>query len=362
MKLRTLVCLALLAPAGALADSAVTKERTVHKIVDGVYMIRHPDAPDTFPQSNTTVVIGSKAVLVVDSCYMPSDAKKDIAQIRQWTKLPVKYLVNTHWHFDHTMGNGVYAAEFPGISIIAHRETRNHMIGYNPGWFERYPKRTVELRAQLDSGKDAEGKPLAADLKAELAKVVPKRALVEREFKALVDRVPDVGFDDELDLDLGGREVQLKFLGRGNTSGDIVLWLPKEKVLAAGDLVDHPVPYLGSGYPREQIETLKRLTQLDFTTLVPGHGELLPGDRARAFIALESEFISEMRAKVSAEIYRIGGGFRNIDKVREGVMKSIDVAGWRKKFIGDDEDSKDYFDTFSLPGAFNGSFAELFGR
>ena len=71
---------------------------------------------DEFPQGNTTGVIGQKAVLVVDSCYLPSEARKDIAQIRQWTKLPVKYLVNTHWHYDHTIGNGAYAEAFPILS------------------------------------------------------------------------------------------------------------------------------------------------------------------------------------------------------------------------------------------------------
>src|SRR3954463_8284217 len=86
------------------ADSIATHARTVTKLADGVYEIRHPDAPDTFPQSNTTVIIGDNEVLVVDSTYLPSAAKEDIAQIKQWTNKPVRYLLNTHWHFDHTMG------------------------------------------------------------------------------------------------------------------------------------------------------------------------------------------------------------------------------------------------------------------
>ena len=61
---------------------------------------------------------------------------------------------------------------------------------------------------------------------------------------------PTLAFDRELDLDLGGREVRILHLGRGNTAGDAVVYLPREKILAAGDLLDHPVPYLGGGYPR----------------------------------------------------------------------------------------------------------------
>src|SRR3954469_18982000 len=86
------------------ADSTETKERTTSKLADGIYEIRHPDAPDSFPQSNTTVIIGEKSVLVVDSCLLPSTTRQDIEQIRKWTDKPVTYLLNTHWHFDHTLG------------------------------------------------------------------------------------------------------------------------------------------------------------------------------------------------------------------------------------------------------------------
>lgn len=89
--------------------------------------------------------------------------------------------------------------------------------------------------------------------------------------------MPEVTFDHELHIDLGNREVQLKYLGRGNTVGDAIAYLPKEKLLIAGDLVDSPVPYLYGGYPLEQIDTLKKMAALDFDTLVPGHGEVLRG-------------------------------------------------------------------------------------
>src|SRR5215213_3722212 len=126
---------------GSNFDSGKTLERTVTKLAEGIYTIRHKDAPDTFPQGNTTVIIGDREVLVVDSCYLPSSAREDIAQIKQWTNKPVRYLVNTHWHFDHTMGNGVYWEAFSPLAIIAHAETAKQITGYNPGWFERFPRR-----------------------------------------------------------------------------------------------------------------------------------------------------------------------------------------------------------------------------
>jgi cyclase len=90
-----------------------------------------------------------------------------------------------------------------------------------------------------------------------------------------------------LDLDLGGRIVELKFLGRGNTNGDGVAYLPNEKILATGDLVDHPVPYLRGGFPAEQIATLEKLKAIDAETLVPGHGDVLHG---KEYVQLEIDF------------------------------------------------------------------------
>ena len=121
----SILCLGILCTVAFSADSVKSLERSFEKLAEGVYTIRHKDSPDTFPQGNTTVIIGDREVLVVDSCYLPSSAKEDIAQIKQWTNKPIRYLVNTHWHYDHTMGNGVYWEAFPSFSIIAHAKPPN---------------------------------------------------------------------------------------------------------------------------------------------------------------------------------------------------------------------------------------------
>lgn len=343
------------------ADSATTKQRTVTKLAEGIYEIRHPDAPDQFPQSNTTVIIGERDVLVVDSCYLPSAAREDIAQIRKWTSKPVRYLVNTHWHFDHTMGNRAYADAFPAISIIAQAETRKHMAGYNPGWFDRYPKRTLQFREQLASGKDERGNPLTDAQRKQFAEILPGRDPVAAEFKALapVDRLPDTTFVEELDLDLGNRPVQLKFLGRGNTTGDAVVYLPKDKILITGDLLDHPVPYLGGGFPFDQVQTLRRMAQLDAQIIVPGHGDVL---RDKVFLNDLIEFLETVTAEVDRQVYLVGNGFRNLEKVRAAVEQNVDVAKWRQKFAGTDKDDVEFFDTFSWPGVVTAAHAQIAGR
>src|SRR6185369_8115055 len=97
-------------------------------------------------------------VLVVDSCYLPSTAEEDIAQIRQWTSKPVRYLLNTHWHNDHVQGNAAYADAFPGIAVIAHAETAKLMALRVNSYLSEYPHRMEEFQKELDTGKNEDGK------------------------------------------------------------------------------------------------------------------------------------------------------------------------------------------------------------
>lgn len=343
-------------------DSVATHARSVTQIARGVYVIRHEDAPDTFPQSNTLVVSGDRETLAVDSTYLPSSAKKDIAQIRKWTKLPVRYLINTHWHYDHTMGNGAYRDAFPGLSVVAHVETQRQIAGYNPQWFAKFPERANTFKKRLEAGKDVDGRPYTegeiAELKAALAGVEPVWAEF-RELAARRDLAPTMAFDRELRLDLGGREVRVMHLGRGNTAGDAVVYLPREKVLAAGDLLDHPVPYLGGGYPVELLATLESMARLDVDTIVPGHGTVLHG---KAYLEQVTAFLRDVIGAVDTEIHRQGSGPRNLEAVRKAVEQKVDVAAWRQRFAGDDREARDFFDSFSFSGLVTATYAELWPR
>jgi glyoxylase-like metal-dependent hydrolase (beta-lactamase superfamily II) len=352
---------AALLAAPARADSVDSTARSVVELAPGVYSIRHADAPDAFPQGNTTVVVGERDVLVVDSCYLPSSAREDVAQIRSWTSKPVRYLVNTHWHYDHTMGNGVYWAAFPGLDIVAHSETARRSRDYNPGWFARFPRRAELFRKILADGKDPDGQPLTEDGKGVYAQALRGLEPVQAEFSTLTDRTPNVTFDRALTLDLGGRTVELRFLGRGNTAGDTIVYLPREKIHVAGDLVVHPVPYMFSGFPSEYVATLQALEQLDYDVLVPGHGEVLRGPRAHAFVDALGRFTSAVIVAVEQQVAVVGNGQRNLEPVREAVRQAFDVAPWRDLFAGDDRTNREFFDT-TYAGLITAAHAEIWGK
>jgi cyclase len=352
----------LMCAAPSAADSVNTRERGVTEVAQGVYVIRHPDDPTGFPNGNTTVIVGEREVLVVDSCYLPSEARKDVEQIRRWTDKPVRYLVNTHWHGDHQMGNYIYGEAFPQLAVVAHVETQKQIEGYTSSFIGRYQKSTADVRQRLETGKAEDGKPLTEEARKELQKNLAGRELVLAEFRDFRMRVPNLTFDQELNIDLGNREVQIKFLGRGNTRGDAVAYLPKERLLIAGDLLAHPVPYLGGGFPFELVKTLRRMSQLDAQTIIPGHGEVLRGAYARNYLQQVIDFVQAVVAQVSVEVYRRGNGPRNLEAVREAVLKAVEVEAWRQKFAGDDKENREFFDGFSMPGLVTAAYREAWGN
>jgi len=344
--LNSVIALAsLVIPLGLPADSVGAGQRVVTKLADGVYDIQHKDAPDHFPQGNSVVIIGGDGVLVVDSCYLPSSAREDITQIRQWTNKPVRYLLNTHWHNDHNQGNAAYAEAFPGLAIISQTETAKLMALRVPTYAAEYPHRMEKFQHQLDTGMDPNGKPLTEDQKQDLKNAVAGgRAAsdaISAEFANLNFRGPNVTFDHELDLNLGNREVQLKFLGRGNTVGDAIAYLPKEKIVIAGDLVDSPVPYLSGGFPTEEVATLKRLEAMDFDTLVPGHGGVLKG---KAFVQQEIDLIDAVIKAMNQEIARTSDDpHTRFEEIKKAVEQKVDMKSWSEKFAGNDPSDKDFF-------------------
>jgi len=323
-------------PASAPAASVLTRERTVTRVADGVYVIRHRDGPDTNPQGNTTVVVGSKGVLVVDSGYLPSSAREDIAQIRRWTRAPVRWLVNTHWHPDHIRGNEAYSRAFPGVDIIAQERTPELERGFDEPNLVRYRARVTALRRTLESGRKEDGSALTDTERAEAAATLEGRSRVMREFERYVPVYPNVTFADHLTLDLGGRTARVERLGAGHTVGDAIVVLPEEKIVIAGDLVAHPVPYFFAGYPYDEIESLEQLLRLEARVLVPGHGAV---QYDMAFVHETLALLRDVRDQVVAEVRRRG----SLSAKLEDVRKAVDFHGAEERFAGRDPDNLEFF-------------------
>jgi glyoxylase-like metal-dependent hydrolase (beta-lactamase superfamily II) len=344
------------------AEVVETDEHILTKIAEDVYTIRHKRAAQIGALSgNTTVIIGDRDVLVVDSCLLASIARSDIALIRKWTTKPVRYLVNTHWHGDHTWGNGQYEETFPGLTIIAHTETARQMQGYLPNFLERNVKGSEEIKRVLESGKTESGIPLTEEQRKQLQEDIPRAESRAQEYKTMVTRLPNLTFDQELTLNLGNREVQIKHLGRGNTAGDAILYLPHEKVVIAGDLLVYPSPFLIGGFPSEWSKTLQRIANLEPATIVPGHGAVLSGDDAKNYLNLIKDLLDVVSAAVRKETYRLGNASGNLEAVTLAVSKSPEVETLRQRFAGNDQGKRAEFDG-RLPGLIQSAYREVWGN
>ena len=295
----------------AATDRVVARDSSarMERIADVVYAIIHDAATDNWPHGNTGVIVGSDGVLVIDSNYLPIRAARDIALIRKVTPLPVRYLVNTHWHGDHTHGNGVYRDSFPNIAIVGPKASA-YFVEMNQ---EKLPKgallpnsanRTAlaNLEARVSTGKDTAGRPLSAEEKARLTRNLVRRR-VEMEALAKVKVAgPTLLFEQELVLHVGTKRVELRDRGRANSPNDVTIYLPAERVLFTGDILVHPLPFAFGVWPLPWIDVLKQLEAIPVAALVPGHGPVMSD---HSYTRLVRELMETMRTRVDS-VFRQG--------------------------------------------------------
>ena len=325
------IAVALLPPSPVSDSSA-----RVEKIAEGVYAIIHADATHdwpsgavNWPHGNTGVVIGSDGVLVIDATYYPSRARADIALIRSLTTKPVRYLLNTHWHGDHTHGNAEYLDAFPGLTIVGPRPNAE-FIALNQArvlGLARAPqsaKRTdlARLEAARAAGKDSTGQAFSASSRALLEQAMSEAKTELAELTAIRIAPPTLLFDRELQLDLGGRVVVLRNWDRANSPADATAYLPVEKVLFAGDIVVHPVPYVFGAYPGPWIPVLRQLEDIPVAALVPGHGPVL---RDHAYTRQVRELLEAAMSEVAA-LVRQG-------KTLQEVQATVTLDAFRARFV-----------------------------
>jgi len=325
----------------AAAQVSGQTERKVTKLVDGIYEIEHREGGG----GNTTVIIGDRQVLVVDPCFLPSAAREDIAQIRQWTDKPVSFVLNTHFHNDHNFGNRAYMDAFPALTIIAQVETKKEMDRFGPGSLQREEKDSYgnqqALHKMLETGKLPDGRALNEEDRKEATAELASGPKIIEEMKNVKFQSATLTFERGFSVDLGNREVLVKFLGRGNTPGDAVAYLLKEKIVIAGDLVDYPLPNVYDGYPAEWIQTLESLAQLDANTIVPGHGPIL---HDQTYIYLLRDLMQSAVDQVNEKLRQTAPAmFQTV----ENVKGSVDLTQFRQRFAGNDAELAAAFDQVS---------------
>ena len=301
----------------------------IRKVKDNIYLAYRPEPLRDFVEGNVTIIVNEHDVVVVDAGGAPRAARNVIAEIKKLTPNPVRYVINTHIHKDHRFGNQEYVKAFPGVEIIAHPGVREIIDRTSAKYMADTLRRVESPQRQTEEEirrLRLEGKPGNDKIIAHLKRLVDQDIYaIRREYRTVTNTPPTFTFERKLTLHRGPRDIEILFLGHGDTPQDLIVYLPNDKVVCAGDMVVHPIPYGFSEQPLEWLKTLGKLSELDFEYLVPGHGEVQQG---KAYLLLVMSLLQSVQSQVNTGV---AAGL-----AIEGVRKQVDLSTFEKQFAGED--------------------------
>jgi len=234
------------------------------EVARGIYLFVSKPYGDVGMDGNSVAILSRDGVLVFDTNATPASSALVLAEIRKLTDKPVRYVVNSHWHWDHWYGTETYTKAFRDVKVIAHEKTREMMAGpaieFNrPGVESQMPGYIGMLE-----------KRAATDPAVQPALEEARFFLDQKKNAQLV--LPTVTYKDRLPMTLGERTIEVLHYDRAVTPGDTFIYLPDEKVLITGDLLINPISFALSSYPTGWLNTLEKIDALDANVIVPGHG------------------------------------------------------------------------------------------
>ncbi len=300
------------------------------KVMDGIYYATSTGVMNV--GANSPVILTDTEALIVDSSITPAAARAMVADLKAVTNKPIRFVVDSHYHYDHAHGNQIYG---PDVQVIGHDNTRKRML---TNVLEQYtflssitpvPARLEQLRQRIAAEKDPQAK-------AALERQVKAQENYLQDVKETKVTPPNLTFDHQMTLVRGGREIRILYLGRGHTDTDVLVYLPKEKILCTGDLMESIISYMGDAFPEDWVATLDRVLAIDFDTVMPGHGQVFKGKgKIQAFqrylkdvqtqvMALRAQGLSAEDAAARVDMTKFSADFPSIRAV------GIDPAAVRR--------------------------------
>jgi cyclase len=292
----------------------------IKPVADGVYAAIAKPAYKV--NCNAAIIVLDDGVLVVDTHSKPSAARALIEQIKKLTNKPVKFVVNTHFHWDHYQGNEAYPSSWPaGVEIISSEATR---ASIEQRGVPRVKHEIITLPADIEQLRSDLQKATSAQQKETLTKNIAEAEAYLAELKKMQIILPTMTFDRSLILHRKSRTVEILWLGRAHTDGDVFVFLPKEKVIASGDALHGWTPFMGDSYPYDWIETLDAAEKLDFDYVIGGHGDVMHGKQK---FELWKQYFRDLLDQTAAA-YAEGA---TLDEAKKRVSESL-VKSYADKF------------------------------
>jgi cyclase len=300
-----------------LSSYPVTQGKTTRfeKVADGVYYATGAGG------GNSPVIIGSRDVLVVDTNTTPAGARAFLDDLKLITDKPVRYAVNSHYHYDHTDGNQVFRQS--GADVIGHAFVKYAMENYDILHREPYmTSQVVNGQRRIDTAKQRLAEEKDPQTRAALTAQLAAAEKNWTDLQEIKITPPNVTYTDKKVIDLGGREVQLLFLGRGHTNGDTFVYLPKEKIVCTGDMLESGPSYMGDGQFPEWIAALEKVKALDTDLVLPGHGA--PFTDAKPHTTALQGYLRDIVKQV--------GDLRAQGMTADAAAQKVDLSAYRAEF------------------------------
>ncbi|MGA3210998.1 MAG: MBL fold metallo-hydrolase [Terriglobales bacterium] len=340
----------------AMAATADPQLFDIEKVAPGIFFARA--RAQALVNANSAIFVNAGDVLVVDSHSKPSAAAALIAQIKkEVTPLPVRYVVNSHFHWDHTQGNQAYRAAEPKVDFIASETTKQLMSDLA---LKRMQETLDDVPKQLDELRARAAKSTSAEERAFCAEQVRQLEAYRQEMKNYTLELPTITFATSHVIKDKAHDLHLEFHGHAHTAGDVVVYCPQQRAIATGDMIQGVLPTIGDGFPKAWPKTIDSVGALDFNRVMPGHGPLQRDRQAMAGLRSYLEELTERVEQGKAE----GKTVADLQKtVTAASLKSLQSNGYGK-YVADNENK--FFPNFGpFPGLqpdINENIAEVYAN
>jgi len=338
----------------AMAATADTKLFDIENVAPGVFFARA--RPQAQVNANAAIFVNASDVLVVDSHSKPSAAASLIAQIKkEVTPNPVRYVVNSHFHWDHTQGNHAYRASEPKIDFIASEATKKLMSDLA---VQRLKATLDDVPQQIDGLRARAAKATSAAEKAFLNEQIRQAQAYQQEMKNYTLELPTITFATSHVIKDKAHDLHIEYHGHAHTAGDVVVFCPQKRALSSGDMIHGILPFIADGFPKTWPKTIDSVGALDFNRLMPGHG---PVQQNRLPLTGLRNYIEELTARVERGKTE-GKTVADLQKiVTASSLKSLQSNGYAK-YVADNQNTT--FPNFRPPESIqpeiNTNIAEIY--
>lgn len=347
------VMLAMFASAAPAARASTAPGVRVEEVAPGIHALV-PTKPIGFLNDcNVVFIVNDDDVIVVDTNLTPASAEASLAALRRITSKPVRLVINTHWHVDHVSGNQVYRKAFPGVEFIGHRLVREDLVAKGAAnrrdMGEQGRAFAAQMRQQVAAGRNLAGHALS---ESERASYSADLSLID-ELVAAVPGIeivpPTITVEDHLTLHRGRRTIQVERFGRSHTHGDLVVILPDDGVVVAGDLLTGPIPIVGGdqSFISDWIASLDHLLAISARAWIPGHG---PVYRDQAQARLLRDFLRAVDTHAAEAIAK--------GQTADEARRTLDVEAFRAAMAGQDQALRLLFSSYGSGPALTAAFRE----